>query len=146
MTASISSLFMLHAGRGFASALFRVLCHLGPRQKERLLWDTCRFHNRGKKQEGKTKQWFFKCRTNLAWIIPTHHLLARASHVVRTAVTTEGTSDFMTHGPEQSIDSSSGEARECLGRGLPSITDTSRQLQSQYDKALQRVTVLILTS
>lgn len=137
---------MLHAGCGFVSALFRVLCRLGPRQKERPLWDTCHFHNRGKKQEGKTKQWVFKCHTDLAWIIPTNHLLARASHVVKTAVTTEGTSDLMTHGPEQSVDSSSGEARECLGRGLLSITDTSRQLQSQYDKALEQVCVLILTS
>lgn len=61
--------------------------------------------------------------------------------MVKTAVTTEGTSDLMTHGPEQSVDSSSGEARECLGRGLLSITDTSRQLQSQYDKALFRASL-----
>ena len=54
-------------------------------------------------------------------------------------------SAFMTQGTEQSIGLSLGNARECSGRGLPSIIGTSSRLQSQYDKALERVTVLLLT-
>lgn len=141
--ASLPLLFMLHASRGLAAALFPVLCPLGPRQKEWPLWGTCPFGNRGKRPRGETKHWVFRRPPRPGLVPPAHNPLAQASPVARFAVTTEGTSPC-TQAAEQSVDPSFGEAREYLGRGLPSAPDRSRQLQTQHDKALEQGNALIL--